>query len=320
MPEDAALLWLDECKTMDNQHSLVLDAMLANAAAVPAQAESVMDQVMPAPAQPAAAAAAVPDRYKLWAAPLLEALSPVIKRRGKQVARPLIGSACSCSGSEFKALEKVNIEADFYWFCDKESQSFNFIRENGPAHEHFFIDFEEVAKTGSGFCAIHKEVCSADPPPHKRKAFRSLVAGTSCRGYSTANFHRPEGTTTHPESQLVPAWCKEVKRGDWDEGWLENVFGLGKRENKKNPVSPLQLLADTVTEELCEYHLQIYFVDGGDCNCLTRRRIWIHVLHNRHGGAATHAKMNNYIKAGSSSSSNSSSSSRRFSWLQQCYS
>jgi hypothetical protein len=90
----------------------------------------------------------------------------------------------------------------------------------------------------------------------------------------------------------------EIARLDADDGWLENVFGLAVRESKDDGVAPLVRLVNRAHELLPRYSVLVIFVDGQSFNILARRRIYIHVLHERRGGATTQARIGNYIQAG----------------------
>ena len=89
----------------------------------------------------------------------------------------------------------------------------------------------------------------------------------------------------------------EVVRLDADEGWGENVFGVLHRESRLDPDAPVKKMVAKAAEIAPLYDCAIYFVDSLDSWVFGRRRVYIHLLHQRCGGREAHRRMDNYVQA-----------------------
>ena len=101
----------------------------------------------------------------------------------------------------------------------------------------------------------------------------------------------------HAEAGLWRSWIANIKREQPDEGYHENVFGILIRQSKQQPKSPLQLCLEDVKTELPMYHAVVMFMDGATFLWMSRRRVVIHVYHERAGGERAHRRMILMMKA-----------------------
>ena len=215
--------------------------------------------------------------------------------RGTQVQPAYLIQDCAGLATESKALKLLNVNTETLWVTDPSIVSYNFIAANGPKKSHHFRCLHELLTTGSGFCYEHGTVCKPERPPENKQV--SKVVGFMCSPYSTTRSKRlAEGTEAHPESGLYEAAILSAVEDDVDELWLENVFGLAVREKRGDDVSPLQRLIGLAHKNAEDYDVAVYFMDASLFLFMSRRRIWIHLLHQRRGGAACHARMNNYLQ------------------------
>ena len=146
---------------------------------------------------------------------------------------------------------------------------------------HHFKDAKEVAKFGRGFCMRHNQICEPDDMCG-RSTF--VIAGVSCRLFSTANKDRTKGTKDHEDAGLAEAWVLQVERDEPDSAVLENVFGFAMRESKAEPASPLVQLLKYIKERLPMYSVRVYWMEGHVFLVLARRRVFVHLIHKRAGG------------------------------------
>ena len=181
------------------------------------------------------------DRFDNWAV-INKALEPIAERRGKQLHDALLASACSGATVEARVLPKVLVRAKFLYLCDPSQAAWNFNNDNGPARDHYFADLDALSKDGAGFCIDHAQVCNISDHwlGQLGRRITSLIAGLSCRPYSTANHQRNSGTQDHSESHLFEAFLREAKRLNVLEAWFENVLGLLIRESKTEPQAPIR--------------------------------------------------------------------------------
>ena len=78
--------------------------------------------------------------------------------------------------------------------------------------------------------------------------------------------------------------------------YLENVFGLLQRESRACEDAPIKMMIKDAQESAPQYHIQVFFLDGADVEVLTRRRVYVHALHERGGGRQAHQRMCNYMQ------------------------
>ena len=299
--DDPGLAWLDKMASMRTQRTVVADNEPERSEGAP-EAPAAQTPTPPIPQVSTAAMALAPvtqegSRYSLWVDPILQALAPVIAKRGRQMHKPLINSGCTSLCSEAKALNKLGWLADFGWVCDPYAGSVRFVQANGPVCKHHFADLAQVAQTGESFCFTHTSVCRAVVIERGGVLYIVMVAGTSCCPYSTFRKGRSDGTADHAEGHLAEAFLDEVARQDYDEALFENVFGMGIRESRQEERSPLQNIVESAGRKCPQHHVQVYYMNGELHNILCRRRIFVHLLHQRRGGAQTHSVMNNFVQA-----------------------
>ena len=236
------------------------------------------------------------QRYKLWVDPVLEVLSPILEDRGRQLGNVVCFAGCAGLVTEHKPLELLGIKTEFEYVADPEAYSFQWRRANGPVCKHHFRDMVDVGRYGKGFCYEHGCVCEATIP--QDVAHKKFTCGTSCKPFSTARAHRiSEGTMQHKDRNLWDAFLNELLRIDADEAWLENVMGIVMRESKEVAKSPLQSMIEEASEKAPQYAIRVFFMPGNTFLPLSRRRVFVHMLHNRRGGAAAQDRMVGYLKA-----------------------
>ncbi len=229
-----------------------------------------------------------------WVDPIMEFTEPLREARGEQLEEYTIASACSGFCAEGKGLPKLGVRTRFLWYMDPKTMCYQFLRVNGERDAHHFVDLDEVSKLGRGFCLRHGMVCIAVVPAGAK--LRSYLCGFSCTPYSTAAPSRDEGTESHAEAHLWESYVREIKRTDPDEAWGENVMGIAKRESKVDSVSPLQKIVEACAVELPQMHLLVFFVCGRTFGPMVRRRILVHLLHHRRGGARAQERMSNWMQ------------------------
>jgi len=236
------------------------------------------------------------DTCSLWVEPTLDVLAPVINARGKQLWPALIASSCSGLVSEGRSLSRLNVLHEFLYLCDPSLDCWNWSKVNFPRRPHYFKDLAEIAAHGRGFCFDHGEICNVPQPQPGRKV-NSVTTGWSCTPYSTSSHTRGAGTVDHPDGHLWESWLQELVRSDADEGWAENVFGILHRESRADPDAPVKKMLVKAEEVAPQFHMAIYFMDAWDSWLFTRRRVYVHALHVRCGGAEAHGRMDSYVKA-----------------------
>ena len=297
---DPILAWLEEMSAVEmpsgaeaaqSSSSVVVETVVA---VLPSPVASLYPTAVPGSTSEARRRAQ--DTYGLWADPVKELMAPVRTARGKQVQNALIASSCSGVVSEGKALTRLDVDHEFLYLCDPAVESWNFVKVNGPRRPHFFRDLKEIAANGRGFCFDHSQVCEV-PKPQPPRRVTSKVAGWSCGPYSTSRNARGQGTTCHSEAGLWESWLAELIRLDADEGWAENVFGILHRESRLQTDAPVKKMIEAAARDAPQYHMAIYFVDAWDTWICTRRRVYIHALHERCGGRESHQRMDNYVQA-----------------------
>ena len=302
---DPTLAWLQQMSSLADTAAAASQASSAAlAAAENVLVETQLDEAaltvalqLTEPAGPELPATSrASDRFDNWAV-INKALEPIAERRGKQLHDALLASACSGATVEARVLPKVLVRAKFLYLCDPSQAAWNFNNDNGPARDHYFADLDALSKDGAGFCIDHAQVCNISDHwlGQLGRRITSLIAGLSCRPYSTANNQRNSGTQDHSESHLFEAFVREAKRLNVLEAWFENVLGLLIRESKTEPQAPIRRILDRAKEIAPEYDVGIYFVDSAHFNVLTRRRVYIHLLHSDAGGAEAHKRMDHYI-------------------------
>ena len=289
--DDVDLQWLD-MMSGTNVQAIIQDdesmsVQVSSSASVIVIPESAMPSVQ-------AMTASNPDnqskRSDTWTHVTNMVLDPIRKARGKQLKPVVIVASCAGIVSERPCLQKLQVETRFPWVVEKKASCYHFVEENGPARDHHFIDLTEVAQTGSGFCVKCQQVCAAVCD----EEIDDNSCGFSCRPFSMAVFNRDAGTVDHPEGMLWHDWVADVKRTNPGEAWGENVTGIALRESKAVAKSPLQLIVEDCAVELPTMHLLVFFVNGSVAGAMCRRRIYVHLLSDRRGGAVAHQRMQNY--------------------------
>ena len=231
----------------------------------------------------------------LWADPIKETLRAVREARGKQIKPALIASGCSGLVSEARALRRLEVDTVFLFCSDPMLESWNFAKSNGPDNRmHWFRDLAQVAYTGKGYCYDHQKECEVTMPEDCLKP-NSTVVGFTCTPYTTSSIKRPAGTTVHSESHLFDAFLDEMIRNDSDEGWAENVFGVLHRESAKDPQAPITRMIADANAKAPAYDVAVFFLDGHNHWVMTRRRVYIHLLHERVGGKVAHERMKRFV-------------------------
>ena len=283
---DPNLVWL-QC----------LEDNLPQASSEPPPAERPSETPVVEPAPPASSPPRVQSnmerRYAIWADAANTILDPIRAKRGRQLRPQVCAGACAGLTSEAKASSIFRVKTRYPWLVDPSPSSFQWARMNGPECQCHFADLGELSATGKGFCFYHNTVCAAEigaPRIHK------YVAGFECSPYSMARTKRHEGTEEHSDAALFDQFLAEILRTDADEANGENVMGLASPESRRNPVSPLQQMSQKVEVKAPAYDFKVFFMDGKTAGPCDRRRIYIHLLHARVGGAAAHKRMCKYVQ------------------------
>ncbi len=232
----------------------------------------------------------------MWADPVKEVLKGVRESRGPQVRQVLLTLGCSGAASEARALKRMGIDFRILYLNDVSPECFNFCNLNEVKRDHYYYDLSELPKKRGGFCMDHKKFCAFVIPQGFEQPDTNST-GFTCCPYSTSNKRRPSGTRQHAESHLFDAWVDQFVAEDASEAWGENVFGVLNKESRHELEAPIRRMIVTINQKAPAWHPQVYFVDSYDSWILTRRRIFIHCLHQRVGGVDAHVRMTNYLKA-----------------------
>ena len=150
------------------------------------------------------------------------------------------------------------------------------------------------------FCMKHCAVCKVPTVHDIGRRLNDLTAGVSCRGFSTTNMSRlSQGGMAHFESDLFEHWISQLIVDEPDTGCLENVLGMSIKA-KADPIAPLTHVLNRLEERAPMYHVIVLFLDATAYMVLSRKRLFLHVMHKRCGGAKAHARQVYLLKAGHS--------------------
>ena len=238
------------------------------------------------------------DIHALWWAPIKESLEPFMALRGKQVREVLLTSQCTGLCSEPQIYNIAGLQHQILWTADPKIESFRFIQDNLKCKTGcHFRDIVELGDTGEGWCMVHGKRCKAPTPHQLGRKVTSMSSGLSCCGFSTAFQKRlSEGGFVHPESHLFHAFIDMLIRDDADSGFIENVFGMLVK-SKKDAIAPIVLIIAESNRRAPQYSVRVFFLDSETYLVLSRKRVFIHVFHQRVGGRDAHRRMARMLQA-----------------------
>ena len=251
------------------------------------------------------------DVEELWQPHLDDPLNPVREIVGEEQLRDVIGaSICTGMSAEQFAYRKNRLKARMAFGCDSKESAFNFVDENQETKpEHWFVDVMELDEkaepaegdenggtTIQGRCACHgMSMCALTIA---KLWIDQLVAGISCRPFSTSRMTRMTmGSEAHSDFMLLPAFIRMLQRLQPKGALLENVFGMSLPESTDDPVSPLMKVVEWMRNDGLPYGVRIFVVCGSTFLRWRRRRIYMSLIHNDHGGEDACRKQELIVKA-----------------------
>ena len=243
--------------------------------------------------------AAVPDTItELWYDPIRTVLAPYREQRGRQLLPFLLTSQCSGLTTERMGYEVAGLDHKFVWTADPKPEAYFFGEENQLDRGHHFTDIRKMTTDKACLCMKHVAMCKVPTADDIGRRPNDLTAGVSCRGFSTTNFDRlVKGAMAHPESDLFEHWISQLVADEPDTGCLENVFGMVIKA-KADTVAPLTFVLDAIAVRAPMYDVIVLFLDSIVHMVLSRKRLFVHVMHERCGGAKAHARQVHMLKAG----------------------
>ena len=216
--------------------------------------------------------------------------------RGKQVRNMRMGSLFSGALPERHVCNNmINVPVELVFSMDSKETAYRFCEENGGLPEHHFVDGRDWLKSGNlcGRCSQHNFAkCSLTMP----KMFLDiLLAGVSCRPYSTARAKRVSGTRSHQDSDLMDVFIQAMIQLEPRVGVLENVFGFCMPENQHDRTSPLERFLATCKELLPMYTTTVYVLQAKIFMVMNRVRLWVVLVHDSAGGVSASSRIRTLI-------------------------
>ena len=236
-----------------------------------------------------------------WKASVMHPVRHVRASRGQRRRDGMEASMFSGLLSEDPAGHAIDIPAVFQFAMDNKPASYNWILANGlggpdgPAHH--FVDAREIQESTEWTCAKH-QMNKCSPLADQNQVIDILVAGFSCRPYSTAREHRLSGgASKHPDSDLFTTFIEAMKLLKPDNGLAENVFGFSLPESTRDSKSPLERFIEDLKLHLPEYEISVFFLDGKQFLCMSRVRVWVALQHERIGGKKAAKRLKQIVQA-----------------------
>ena len=171
---------------------------------------------------------------------------------------------------------------------------------NGP-HEiqAHFVDMREVAEnltissdsnkpwiktvTLKGFCALHGREHAMNTVVG---TVDCIISGLSCKPFSCARSKRfSQGSNAHKDADLYQAFLQILRALKPKIALVENVYGLLLPESKQVKQTPLETFLAEVAASCEGYHPVVFLMHGSTFMILTRRRVYILLIHESAGGA-----------------------------------
>ena len=244
----------------------------------------------------AARAVPAPMAAPHWQDNVKEPLKHVRAARGEQLRDVLVGSMFSGAMGERVCLDTVGVAAKFIFSMDIKPTSFRFIESNHGVPTHHFCDAREFLNgSTSGRCAAHGfSKCSLRMA---KRTMDILLAGVSCRPFSTARQARFQGTQDHEDSQLMESWFNLMVELEPLNGIVENVFGFILPESTRDRSSPISRFLEVVKERLPAYNCTVLILDAKTFLCFSRVRVWIVCQHREVVGADAGPRMVSLVQA-----------------------
>ena len=223
-----------------------------------------------------------PCRYAQWKGHVVVPLERFRATLGRVRRNAIIGSFATGCAPECTLPEVMDIPCDFHWKVDNKPSAWRFCQKQGFTTGHFFVDASDfTANCGRGVCANHGLInCSA----LTGQQLDFVLAGISCKAYSTARTGRREGTLTHPEAMLLHEFVRVLTLFRPKKACLENVLGFLFPDSKGSDTTPLLRFIQLLQEHLPEYVVTCYITNAKAFLCLERRRCWIVATSREAGG------------------------------------
>ena len=270
-------------------HALKMDSTLEISAASSSAATAVdekLEHPQPSPASSPAHDASgpkfhrdpLPSVYRHWVPRLATPLAPARASRGAQKQKLRCASICSGLAPEDETPWLFGIECDMIFDCDGSPHAIRFHQQNRKfGVRHSFISVQHMLG-GEGLCTEHGYgVCKIEVP---KRWLHVLIAGISCRSYTTTRTNRQQSWQNHADSWLIDAWLTCLLRYEPLSSILENVMGFLKPD-RASKTTPLEVLVKQFVEKglAALYVMRIYVVNGEMHLRWSRSRMYLVVLH-----------------------------------------
>ena len=217
-----------------------------------------------------------------WQDHIVQPLKPFRTTMGRVRRNARIGSFATGCAPECVLPEIMDIPCDFHFKVDNKPSAWRFCQKQGFTTGHFFVDARELtANSGRGVCANHGLInCSA----LTTEQLDFVLAGISCKAYSTARTGRHEGTQNHSEARLLEEFVRLLRIFKPKKACLENVIGFLFPDSKTSGTTPLLRFIELLQELLPEYVVTCYITNAKAFLCFERRRCWIVATSREAGG------------------------------------
>ena len=124
------------------------------------------------------------------------------------------------------------------FLCDCKPAAFQWVRDNIKSMpKHFYNDLKEMAQALSGIDLLD-ENARFDVLAELKGRMDQLIAGISCKGYTTSRLGRGKNWSTHGDIWMAEAFRILLLALDPRFATVENVGGFLRRDSSANG-SPL---------------------------------------------------------------------------------
>ena len=236
--------------------------------------------------------------YLQWVPQIAGVYRPLTSGRS---FRRKVRAACMYNGCwpERRVHELFGIPTHWLFTMDKKDSAIAFCLDNyaDQADHHFTNAMDFVEHCVDGECLWHNGRCGMSTDAGFLDV---LYVSTSCKPYSMARVgRRSGGTTDHDDSSCVAAFLKVLVTLEPKCVLFEQVFGFALRESSQDPRSPLSKMLDEIRAKAPDYQIMVFFARGSTHMILDRHRVYICMVHNRHGGARSLFGVKKFVKANS---------------------
>ena len=202
---------------------------------------------------------------------------------------------CIGAAPEVETFRGGGIDTEHVFSADNKQACMKFWQDNYPeVFKHQFYDVTEMAEMDTAKCTKCFGLCVCTMAI---MCLDVLIAGFSCKPYSTARTGRhSEGTTKHKDVKVLHAVLRWIVLCQPKCCILENVFGFAVPESETCTETPLQRLLADLRVLVPQYVVSIIVAAGDTFMSWRRRRLYIVLHHEAIGGAGAAARMQRMIK------------------------